>query len=176
MKTINIRRFNIYGALVLILMISLMVLPGCKKKEEAVKEEGAGGAAIPFKVATFQGSEFSLEAVKGKPVVVNFFASWCGPCRMEAKDLEKAYGTFKPVGVEFIGVAVDDTEEGAKAFVNEYKWSFPAGRDASGEIMKAYNIFAVPQTYIIGKDGAVKYIHSGVIDEEVLTREIRKAL
>ncbi|MBI5642070.1 MAG: TlpA family protein disulfide reductase [Deltaproteobacteria bacterium] len=159
-----------------VLMAFLMIsgIGGCKGKSE--KKPSGAAAAIPFKLTTFDNQEFSLEAMKGKTVVVNFFASWCGPCRFEAKTLEKAYQAYKNDGVEFIAVAVDDTEAGAKGFIKEFNITFPAGRDAAGEIMKAYNIYGVPQTNIIGKDGAVSYTHSGAISEDILFREIKRAL
>ncbi len=177
---VNNRNRNLFAralgaAFVILLAFSLS---SCKGKEKAVDsvQKTAAETAMPFKLTTFSGSEFSLEAMKGKPVVINFFASWCGPCRLEAPALERAYQTFKGVGVEFIGVAVDDTEDGAKGFIKEFKLTFPAGRDASGEIMKSYNLYGVPKTYIINKGGAVSYSHSGVITEEILMKEIRKAI
>ncbi len=148
-------------------------LSGCG--QEAAKAPAPRESAAPFKVTTFDNGAFSLEAAKGRPVVINFWASWCGPCKLEARTLERAYQTFKPYGVEFIGIAVDDTEEGAKAFIKKYGLTFPMALD-SGEIMKAYSIYGVPKTYILGHDGQVAYTHTGAISEDDLAREIRKAM
>ncbi len=73
-------------------------------------------------------------------------------------------------------MAVDDTEQGAMAFVERFGLTFPIAIDSSGEIINAYNIYGIPKTYIIGKDGLASYTHSGAITGEDLSREIRGAM
>lgn len=158
-------------------------LTGCKKAGEGEKPDALQAQApssesrqaIPFSMRSFDGRDISLEGFRGKPVVVNFFASWCGPCQLEAPALGDAWAEFGD-RVEFVAVAIDDSEDGARAFVKEFKLSFTAGIDSTGEIAKAYNIYAIPRTYIIDRAGAVLYEHSGVITREDLDRAIRLVL
>lgn len=164
------------GAASLVLLLICVLFAGCTKEDAPSPERRESERVIPFTVTTFDGAVFSLDAAKGSVVVLNFWASWCGPCKYEAPFLQDAYETFGPQGVKFIGVAVDDTGEGARAFVEHFGLTFPIAIDSTGEIMKAYNIYGIPRTYIIGKDGEAVYTHSGAISGEDLSREIRKAM
>jgi len=167
------------------LSLAAIGLGGCKKHESekkvAVSQDlpvsaDRGAQAIPFKVKTFDGAVFSLDEVRGSVVVVNFFASWCGPCKGEAPGLERAYEAFKDSGVVFIGVAIDDTEKGARAVIKDYGITFRAAIDDTGDIARAYKLYGVPDTMVIGRDGLVRYSHTGDISEEELVKEIKKAL
>ncbi|MFQ5735471.1 MAG: TlpA family protein disulfide reductase [Thermodesulfobacteriota bacterium] len=161
-------------------VLLLAVAAGCGRDKspepQQTPQERPQEQVYPFKVVTFDNSVFTLDSVKGKPVVLNFWASWCGPCKLEAPTLQRAYETFGPYGVEFIGVAVDDTEQGAREFVKRFGLTFRTALDSTGEIMSLYRIYGVPKTYIIGKDGKVAYTHSGAITGEVLAREIKKVM
>lgn len=171
--------------LIVTILAAGLVFSGCKKNGEAEKPEAPKEAqapasvsskqAIPFSMRSFDGKEVSLEGFKGKPVVVNFFASWCGPCQLEAPALRDAWGEFGD-RVEFVAVAIDDSEAGARGFVNEYKLKFTAGLDSTGEIAKAYDIYAIPKTYVIDRTGLVLYEHSGVITKDILDAAIKRAL
>ena len=164
------------GAASLVLFCICVLFAGCTKEKAPSPERRQSEKVIPFTITTLDGSEFSLEAAKGSVVVLNFWASWCGPCKYEAPFLQKAYETFGPQGVKFIGVAVDDTGEGARAFVERFGLTFPIAIDSTGEILNAYNIYGIPRTYIIGKDGEAAYTHTGAITGDDLSREIRKAM
>lgn len=164
-------------------MAAGLLLTGCKKAPESGKapESPAPQAAakprqaIPFKIYTFDGKHVSLQDLKGKPVVVNFFASWCGPCQLEAPALREAFTEFGN-RVQFVAVAIEDSEAGARAFLKEFDIKFPAGLDSSGAIARDYNIYGIPRTYIIDSSGNVLYEHSGAIMKEDLDAAIRLVL
>lgn len=160
-----------------------LLFAGCKKAPESEKapEKTSSEApvqsrqAIPFSIKTFEGKEVALQDLKGKPVVVNFFASWCGPCQLEAPALRDAWSEFGG-RVQFVAVAIDDSEEGARAFLKEFNIKFPAGLDSSGAIARDYNIYGIPRTYIIDSAGTVLYEHSGAIMKEDLEAAIKLVL
>ncbi len=135
-----------------------------------------GERAPDFKLRTFDGQEVNLSDFAGKPVVINFWASWCGPCRKEAEDLERTYSTFKNAGVVFIGIAVQDTEEKAREFVKEFNLTYLNGLDETGDIAETYKIYGIPKTFVVDKSGRFTFIHTGAITEKLLTRELNKVL
>jgi thiol-disulfide isomerase/thioredoxin len=143
---------------------------------EATSDDGVVAPAPGLKITFFDGKAFSLEAVKGRPVVINFWASWCGPCRIEAEGLEKAYQMFKGKGVEFIGVAIQDNPESAMKFIGEYGLTYPNGLDVKGEIAEAYEVFGVPKTVIVARDGTLSFTYLGTITLDILSSEIKRVI
>jgi cytochrome c biogenesis protein CcmG, thiol:disulfide interchange protein DsbE len=113
------------------------------------------GEIVPeFSLTTFTGEQFRLQDLRGKVVVVNFWASWCIPCEDEAGFLESAWQFYKPRGdVVFLGVDYADTEREALAFLEEFNVTYPNGPDLATRISQAYRITGVPETYVIGPDG-----------------------
>ena len=170
-----------YAGLLLftVLVVAAMLFSGCER-EATVQAAGSrptlGGRAPGFQVSTFDGGTFNLRAASGSPVVISFWASWCGPCRVEAAAIQEAYEKFGPSGVRFIGVAVQDSLQGSRTFIDKFGWTFPAGPDVDESIMRAYKVFGIPKTFVVTKDGEINYVHSGAIRPEVLAREIMKVL
>lgn len=166
---------------VAILLAASLTVAGCEK---APKEEGGvratllneGDTAPAFRMKTLKGGDFRLSGEGSAPVVINFFASWCGPCRDEAKGLQKTYDAFKERGVEFAGVAVQDSPEGVSRYVKEFGITFPVGIDSSGEIASAYKIYGLPRTFVIGGDGRIVFMRSGPLTEEDLATELKRLL
>jgi cytochrome c biogenesis protein CcmG/thiol:disulfide interchange protein DsbE len=103
----------------------------------------------------------SSEDLSGSPVVLNFFASWCGPCREEAPRFEAAYRKYKDEGVQFVGVNVQDRIETARHFVEEYEISYPVVVDAGRKLAEQLEVYGLPQTFFIREDGTLSGAKTG---------------
>ncbi len=134
------------------------------------------GAAPQFSIPMFSGGTFSLAEQRGKVVVVNFWASWCVPCRDEAPVLESTWRKYKDRGVVFVGVDYVDTDKEALAFIKEFDITYPNGPDIGTETSHKYRIQGVPETYFVGKDGNLYGNHIGPIDVPTLTAKIEELL
>ena len=134
------------------------------------------GAAPQFSIPLFSGGTFSLADQRGKVVVVNFWASWCVPCRDEAPVLESTWRKYKDRGVVFVGVDYVDTEKEALAFLKEFDITYPNGPDIHEEASHAYRIQGVPETYFVGKDGQLYGNYIGPIDVPTLSSRIEELL
>ncbi len=127
-----------------------------------------GEPAPAFALHGLDGNEVSLAALDGKVVVLNFWASWCGPCRREMPDFQKAWEEHREQGVVFLGIAVDDTASEASRFAEQVGVTYPLALDTTGDVARAYRIRAVPSTYFIDREGRLATTLSGLANQGAL--------
>jgi len=136
------------------------------------------GKAPDFTVTTFDGDEFTLSEQTGNIVIVNFWGSWCAPCRDEAPDLQAIHETYAEAGVIMFGITHIDEEDASLAFMEEFGITYPNAPDSRSEISDRYNIQGVPETFVIGADGEI--VEGGAflmpVSEEELTTVIEREL
>lgn len=114
-----------------------------------------GQPAPDFALADLDGNTVRLDDLRGRPVVVNFWASWCGPCVEEFPLLRAAAAEHADEGLAIVGIVYDDRSESARAFMQQNGGTWPAAMDPGGRVAAAYGVYAPPQTYFIGRDGTV---------------------
>jgi cytochrome c biogenesis protein CcmG, thiol:disulfide interchange protein DsbE len=123
--------------------------------------------APSFAIQLFDGGTFDLSTMQGKPVLVNFWASWCIPCEDEAPTLERVSRAYRD-RIAFIGVDVQDTDASAKEFVRRFGVSYPNGPDPSGSISVEYGMSGVPESYFVDRDGKIVRKWQGPLDDQRL--------
>jgi thiol-disulfide isomerase/thioredoxin len=114
--------------------------------------------APAVKGTTLQGGRLDLASFRGKVTVVNFWASWCGPCRAEAPTLQKVFEETKPSGVQFVGLDIKDGKDNAEAFQRTYRITYPSLYDQAGQIALAFRDVpanGVPSTLVIDRQGKI---------------------
>lgn len=169
------RGLGITQIIVFIIVIAIIALfaIGIQMRSAKPVEKGA---APQFTIPLFSGGNFSLADQRGKVVVVNFWASWCVPCREEAAMLEDTWKKYKDRGVVFLGVDYVDTDKEALAFIKEFGITYPNGPDIGTETSRAFRIQGIPETYFVGKDGQLYGNHIGPIDQPTLMGHIDEVL
>lgn len=129
-------------------------------------EHRADGAAPDFTFTSFEGETISLADLRGKGVVVNFWASWCDPCRDEAALFEAAWRREKDSGIVFLGLDYLDQEPAAKAYLAEFDITYPNGPDLQSQAARRYGIKGVPETYFIDPEGNITQVVIGPLTSE----------
>lgn len=134
------------------------------------------GVAPDFSLTGYDGRTVTLSELSGQVVIVNFWASWCQPCREEAAYLEKTWRKYKDQGVVFIGVDYADTEKAALAYIQEFDITYLNGPDMQTRISQAYNIQGVPETFFIAKNGELRGVQIGPLATPQLDTKIEELL
>ena len=132
--------------------------------------------APSFALTLFDGGTLNSKDLLGKTVLLNFWASWCVPCRAEAPALEAAWQKYKDRDVVFLGVNIQDKEEDARAFIKEFGITYLNGRDESGKIAIDYGVWGIPETFFLDPHGRITYKHAGELRVPVITAKLDEAL
>jgi len=178
----------IIGAVLVLLLAALMALFGLAM----LRREAPGGAfginavgraaelrprpAPDFLVDSFGGGQVRLAELRGRTVVLNFWASWCPPCRAEARTLAAAAEAYAARGVTFLGMNVWDSDADARAFLERYDVRYPNGADRNGRITVEYGVTGLPETFLITRDGTLVKKWIGPLSPSQIERFVEEAL
>lgn len=171
------RRWLPWAAPVAVVPVLLLLAYGFRTDPRAPSKALVGRPAAPFALTTFGGEPIVLEALRGRIVVINFWASWCYPaCYEEAPALERAWRRYQDRGVAFVGIDIQDKEEPARRFIAQFGLSFPNAPDPAGRVMVDYGVYGVPETFFIDRQGRIRGKHVGAATDELLAAEIDRLL
>ena len=134
---------------------------GCLFLAAASHAEMSQGIAPDFTLKSHSGDNLRLSELRGEVVMINFWASWCGPCRQEMPLLEQLYTEYQPLGFTILGVNVEEDSSKAKSLLEEIPVSFPVLFDTQSQVSKLYDVVAMPSTILVDRDGNVRYLHHG---------------
>lgn len=162
------------GWIIAAVTIGFLLILGYGLRSQSVSPIGA--PAPDFTLSLFDGGQLSLTDRHGSVVVVNFWASWCSPCRDEAPALKRVWRDYEDKGVVFVGVNFKDITTKAMAFIEEFNITYPNGPDPYNRISRAYRITGVPETFLIAKDGRLVKQYIGPIAETRLRAGLEELL
>jgi cytochrome c biogenesis protein CcmG/thiol:disulfide interchange protein DsbE len=167
--------------------LGLMLLPavgvlallayGFSREPGRIDSPLIGGPAPDFTLELLDGGRLELSELRGRPVLVNFWASWCYPaCWNEAPRLEAAWQQYRDRGVMVVGVVYQDTAENAREFVRKHGKTYPNGLDPAGRVALDFGVYGVPETFFIDGTGVIADKHIGEIPTSTLVTKIEALL
>jgi cytochrome c biogenesis protein CcmG/thiol:disulfide interchange protein DsbE len=174
---IFLRRSAIAIAAFLIIGFLGLLVWGLLNKEPLTGLSGVTMVNRPapgFALKTFEGNPIALANFRGRPVVINFWASWCPPCREEAPLIERTWRAYKNRDLIFLGVNIQDRKEDALNYMREFDITYPNGPDPTGEISIDYGVSGLPVTFFVSRDGKVVRRWVGALEHSVLNRSIEE--
>jgi cytochrome c biogenesis protein CcmG/thiol:disulfide interchange protein DsbE len=158
----------------------LALLAGCAGGEQRFAAPDVGRPAPAYAAAALAGDSVSLEALRGRVVLLNVWATWCHPCREEIPALQELHERHAGQGLALVGVSVDDRADRAAVedFAREYGMTYPVWLDPEERVTSAFRTLGVPSTFLIGRDGTILWKHVGPVraDDPALTRLLSEAL
>lgn len=186
MTTSRLKHFGIVGLLlVAAVTITVILYRGLQIDQSKIPSALIGQPANDFSADWIQGQTllvngnakaFSLQDLRGKIVLLNFWASWCVSCRAEARDMEVIWQKYGDRGVAVVGVAIQDTIPAAREFAGVYGKTYILGLDTDGKAAIDYGVSGVPESFLIDRDGKIVYKETGPIDRAAMEKLLEKML
>ena len=159
-----------------VLALVLMLGYGLANKQGNTGNSLLAREAPNFTLELFDGNTLTLADLRGRPAVVNFWASWCPPCREEAADVEKVWRDYKDRDVVFVGVNVSDARQDALDYIKEFDITYSNGPDRGKDIYDAYGVTGFPETFFVNRQGIVVRKFVGPLDQQTLAAFVEDLL
>ena len=179
-------RYSLRAALGLlfIALFGVLVAQACTPSSQALgggEQEttvgvGVGEMAPDFALTDLEGNPFRLSDLRGKVVFINFWATWCPPCRAEMPEIEAIYQEYKDKGVVVVGVDIMETEAEVRQFVQRggYSWTFVI--DKTGEVTAGYSIAAIPTSIFIDREGIIRAVNIGAMTKRAMEAKLAETM
>lgn len=135
-----------------------------------------GKPAPDFTLGILGGDYLSLSELRGQVVMLNFWATWCEPCRDEMPAMQTVYEKYRDEGFEIVGINLQETEVTVRGFVNQLGITFPIVYDLTGEVYDAYLVRPMPTSYFLDRDGIVRFLFIGPMTEQEIEQRVRLLL
>ena len=173
---------------IVVLLVAVLAVAGCKREEKTATpkkvEQTATGIEPGFRLPDYEatnldGSKFELASRKDKVVLVNLWATWCGPCRIEIPELQRIHNQYAGRGFEVLGVSVDEGDvESVRQFVTDEKMTYPIVLDPQGKMANLLQTSMLPTSIMLDRQGKIDWKHIGLIEpnDAELKAAIEKAL
>ena len=141
-----------------------------------VNAAAGAGPAPNFTLKSLTGKNLKLSEMAGNVVLINFWASWCGPCREEMPLLNALHKKYEPLGFTVLGVNVEEQADMARGFLNDFPVDFPVLLDNKNQVSKLYKVVAMPTTVVVDRDGNMRFLHKGYKpgDEQKYRKMVKK--
>ena len=168
------------ACLIFLITLSICFLSSCTsldKPPEVIAAPEIGYVAPDFSLRTSNGILINLHDLKGNPVFINFWATWCGPCVSEMPDIQTLYKKYKKFGLVIIGINQQESTSDVTIFASDYGITFPLLIDSSGKVNEAYRVNAIPKSFFIDREGVIREIYIGSMSKteiEIFILEILK--
>jgi cytochrome c biogenesis protein CcmG/thiol:disulfide interchange protein DsbE len=150
---------------------------GFRVNPREIRSPLVGRVATPFALTSFDGAPVDLAALRGKVVVLNFWASWCYPaCYEEAPVLERGWRAYRDRGLVVLGVDIQDKDEAGLKFVRDFGFSFPNAPDRTGKVSIDYGVYGVPETFFIDRKGSIRVKHVSALTDDIFRSTVETLL